>query len=159
MKFAVGVTADGTLAGVAVVGRPVARHQDDGRTAEVTRTCTDGTPNANSALYGATWRAARAARALGYRRLITYTEDSESRTSLRAAGFRNAGHLAPHQGWNAPGRRRQSQRKSVGRTRWEVSRARHDGPSGPHHTASAMTGHDTPDTTGWGGKHDQAHIP
>ncbi|WP_324613129.1 XF1762 family protein [Streptomyces sp. SBT349] len=92
MKFAVGVTADGTLAGVAVVGRPVARHQDDGRTAEVTRTCTDGTPNANSALYGATWRAARA---LGYRRLITYTEDSESGTSLRAAGFRRTGHRAP----------------------------------------------------------------
>lgn len=71
IKFAVGVAADGHLVGVAIVGRPVARHLDDGRTAEVTRTCTDGTTNANSALYGAAWRAARA---LGYRRLVTYTQ-------------------------------------------------------------------------------------
>jgi hypothetical protein len=56
MKFTLGVA---TLVGVAVVGRPIARHLDDGLTAEVTRTCTDGTPNANSALYGAAWRAAR----------------------------------------------------------------------------------------------------
>src|SRR5438105_3083563 len=56
-KFSVGVVDDdGTLHGVAIVGRPIARAFDDGTTAEVTRTCTDGTPNANSALYGAAWR-------------------------------------------------------------------------------------------------------
>ncbi|WP_325051155.1 XF1762 family protein [Micromonospora craniellae] len=37
---------------------------------EVTRVATDGTRNANSLLYAATWRAARAR---GYRRLVTYT--------------------------------------------------------------------------------------
>ena len=73
------------LAGVAIVGRPVARHYDDGRTLEVNRTCTDGTRNANSILYGAAWRAAKA---LGYRRLITYTQVGESGTSLRGAGWR-----------------------------------------------------------------------
>lgn len=52
-KFAVGVAADDQLVGVAVVGRPVARHFDDGATLEVTRSCTDGTKNANSMLYGA----------------------------------------------------------------------------------------------------------
>ncbi|WP_374100946.1 XF1762 family protein [Streptomyces phytophilus] len=71
MKFALGVAAGGHLVGAATIGRPLARHLDDGRTAEVTRTCTDGTTNANSALYGAAWRAARA---LGYLRLITYTQ-------------------------------------------------------------------------------------
>jgi hypothetical protein len=60
-KFCLGVRdQDGELRGVAMIGRPVARHYDDGYTAEVNRTCTDGTANANSALYGAAWRAARA---------------------------------------------------------------------------------------------------
>lgn len=70
--------------GVAIVGRPVARALQDGWTVEVTRVATDGCPNACSALYGAAWRAARA---LGYRRLVTYTLPSESGSSLRAAGF------------------------------------------------------------------------
>ncbi|WP_394814739.1 XF1762 family protein [Streptomyces millisiae] len=77
MKVALGVAADDILVGVAVVGRPLARHLDDGRTAEVTRTCTNGTPNANSKLYGAAWRAAKA---LGYRRLVTYTQHAVCRT-------------------------------------------------------------------------------
>jgi hypothetical protein len=59
MKFAVGVNAAGSLVGVATVGRPVARHLDNGATVEVTRTCTDGTANANSKLYAAAWRIAR----------------------------------------------------------------------------------------------------
>jgi hypothetical protein len=116
MKFAVGVAAGRVLVGVAVVGRPVARHLDDGKTLEVTRTCTDGTRNANSKLYGAAWRAARA---LGYQRLITYTEEGESGASLRAAGFRQTGHLAPHSGWDRPNRSRRPQDRAVTRTRWE----------------------------------------
>lgn len=89
-KFSLGV-ADGTvLRGVAVVGRPVARHLDNGQTLEVTRTATDGTPHVNSMLYGACWRAARE---LGYRRLVTYTQAGESGVSLRAAttGARRCG--------------------------------------------------------------------
>ncbi|MER6082978.1 XF1762 family protein [Streptomyces sp. NPDC001833] len=39
---------------------PAARHLDDGTTLEVTRTASDGTRNANSPLYGASWRAAKA---------------------------------------------------------------------------------------------------
>ncbi|MFG3545920.1 XF1762 family protein [Streptomyces sp. NPDC047725] len=68
----------GILRAVALVGRPVARHLNDGTTLEVTRTASDGTRNANSLLYGAAWRAAKA---LGYRRLITYTQAGESGTS------------------------------------------------------------------------------
>jgi hypothetical protein len=116
MKFALGVASDGLLVGVAVVGRPVARHLDDRLTLEVTRSCTDGTRNANSKLYGAAWRAARA---LGYQRLITYTEDSESGTSLRAAGFHPVKTLAPHSGWDRPSRRRKPQPRAATRVRWE----------------------------------------
>lgn len=76
------------VVGVAVVGRPVARMLQDGYTAEVTRLCTDGTPHVASKLYAACWRAARA---LGYRRLITYILDSEPGTSLVAAGWRLVG--------------------------------------------------------------------
>lgn len=84
-KFAVGVIdARGTLRGVAIAGRPVARHDDDGRTLEVTRVATDGCLNACSALYGA---ARRAARALGYERLLTYTLADEPGVSLRASGW------------------------------------------------------------------------
>lgn len=76
-------TEDGAplLVGAIIVGRPVARHLDDGHTLEVTRSVvSDDVPNGNSQLYGAAWRAAKA---LGYRRLITYTQEGESGASLR----------------------------------------------------------------------------
>ena len=66
--FAIGATNGNEVVGVAIVGKPVARMLNDGWTVEVTRLCTDGTRNACSLLYGACWRAARA---LGYRRLVT----------------------------------------------------------------------------------------
>ena len=82
-KFALGAGNDlGQLVGVAVCGRPAARHLDDGQTLEVLRVCTDGTRNANSFLYG---RARRVARRMGYERVLTYTLVSEGGASLRAA--------------------------------------------------------------------------
>lgn len=54
-KFSIGCEADGRLAGVAIVGRPVSRYLDDGKTLEVNRLCTDGTKNACSFLYAAGW--------------------------------------------------------------------------------------------------------
>lgn len=96
-KFSIGVIDDiGTLRGVAMVGRPIARAFDDGLTVEVNRTCTDGYPNANSALYGAAWRAARA---MGYRRMVTYTQADETGASLRAAGAIHVKDLPPRKGW------------------------------------------------------------
>lgn len=80
-----GVARDGELCGVAIAGRPVARRLDDGLTLEILRVCTDGTRNACSMLYGAIRRAAKA---LGYTRVITYTLPSEGGASLRAAGYR-----------------------------------------------------------------------
>jgi hypothetical protein len=96
-KFCLGVQDEaGELRGVAMVGRPVARAYDDGRTAEVNRTCTDGCPNANSALYGAAWRTAKG---MGYRRLITYTQEGESGASLRGAGWRIVGDRRARGSW------------------------------------------------------------
>jgi len=99
-KFSIGCITDGRLAAVAIVGRPVSRHLDDGFTLEVNRLCSDGTKNACSFLYAA---AARAAKELGYRKIITYTLDTENGASLRAAGWENAG-LAGGKEWT--GKRR-----------------------------------------------------
>lgn len=115
-KFSIGVeSADGVLVGVIMVGRPTARALDDGLTLEVTRSCTDGTPNANSMLYGAAWRAAKAC---GYRRLITYTQDGESGASLRGAGWKIEATLRPRRGWSTPSRPRENKNAGVGRIRW-----------------------------------------
>ncbi len=83
-KFSIGCECDGQLVGVVIAGRPVSRYLDDGRTLEVNRLCTTGEKNACSMLYGA---AARAAKAMGYHKIITYTLDSEPGASLRAAGW------------------------------------------------------------------------
>jgi hypothetical protein len=81
-KFGVAVENEaGELVGVAIAGRPVAGALDDGRTLEVTRCCTDGARNAPSKLYGAICRAAFA---LGYSKVVTYTLDEEPGTSLTA---------------------------------------------------------------------------
>jgi hypothetical protein len=97
-KFGVGLRADDRLVGVATAGRPVAKEiqKREPLTLEVNRTCTDGTRNANSMLYGAVWRAARA---MGYCRAITYTQADECGASLRAAGFRKVKELPPRKGW------------------------------------------------------------
>lgn len=87
-KFSIGCTDGKEIVGVAIVGRPVSRHLDDGWTLEVNRLCTDGTHNACSMLYAAAWRAARA---MGYKRLVTYILDSESGTSLKASGWKCVG--------------------------------------------------------------------
>lgn len=83
-KFSIGVSENGALVGVAICGRPVARRLDDGYTLEVNRLCTDGTPNACSILYAAAYRAARA---MGYNKVITYILDTENGSSLKAAGY------------------------------------------------------------------------
>ena len=101
-KFCLAVSESDKVRGVAIVGRPVARMSDDGWTLEVNRCCTDGTRNACSMLYGAAWRAAKA---LGYRRLITYTLQEEGGASMRASGWRCIG-LRGGGNWNVASRPR-----------------------------------------------------
>lgn len=81
-KFAVSCFEDERLCGVAICGRPISRHLDNGTTLEIYRNCTDGTKNAYTKLYGA---CIRIARNMGYKKVITYTLESENGASLRAA--------------------------------------------------------------------------
>lgn len=106
------------VVGVAVVGRPSARHLDDGRTVEVTRLCVlDGYPGACSKLYGACWRAARA---IGYRRLITYTLPEEGGASLRGSGWKLIGE-AGGGSWSRADRPRVDTHPTQVKLRWEAS--------------------------------------
>ncbi|OKI04953.1 hypothetical protein A6A06_09680 [Streptomyces sp. CB02923] len=113
------VTDEAVLVGVAIVGRPVARHLDTGHTLEVTRVATDGTRNACSLLYSACWDIAKG---MGYRRLITYTQQGETGTSLRAAGWRLVAARPAHPGWDRPSRPRCAQgTEHMPRYLWEAS--------------------------------------
>jgi hypothetical protein len=114
-KFSVGLFEGDTLVGVAMAGRPVARMLDDGLTLEVNRVCTDGTYNACSALYAACWRAAKA---MGYRKAITYTLPEEGGASLRASGWRCAGP-AGGGSWVREGRERADAHPLGQKVRWE----------------------------------------
>jgi hypothetical protein len=114
-KFSLGVAKDGEVVGIVIVGRPVARHLDDGWSLEVTRCCTDGTKNAASKLYAAAWRAARA---MGYKRLGTYTLDSESGISLRAAGWKEVASV-PGRSWSCKSRPRVDKHPLQDKIRWE----------------------------------------
>ena len=117
-KFCIAVALAGSVVGVAIVGRPIARMIDDGWTLEVNRTCTDGTKNANSALYGA---CRRAAFALGYRRLLTYTLPEEGGASLRAAGWKCLGEAGGGR-WSRESRPRINTHPTQAKLKWEALR-------------------------------------
>ena len=101
-KFGIAVNDGEKVVGVITVGRPVARYLDDGWTLEVNRCCTDGTKNACSKLYSA---ACRATKAMGYKRLITYTLKSESGASLKASGWKIL-YETPGKSWSVKSRPR-----------------------------------------------------
>ena len=115
--FAVACNDGIRVVGVAVVGRPNARMEQDGYTCEVTRLATDGSKNACSMLYRAAWRAARA---MGYRRLVTRILASEPGTSLKAAGFERKG---PSGGgsWSRPSRPRVDTHPTEQKVLWEMA--------------------------------------
>lgn len=118
--FAAAVSDGEKIVGVVVVGRPVARMSTDGWTCEVTRLCTDGTANACSMLYRAAWRAAKA---LGYKRLVTYTLPEEGGASLRGAGFTEIGR-AGGGSWSNTKRPRVDKHPLQEKIRWELKEAR-----------------------------------
>lgn len=116
-KFCVAAEDEGKIVGVAIVGRPVARMLDDGWTLEVNRVCTDGTRNANSFLYGAVRRAAWA---LGYKKIITYTLPTESGASLRAANWKLIGEAGGGT-WNRKSRARVDTHPLQTKLKWEAT--------------------------------------
>jgi hypothetical protein len=121
-KFSIACANETGIVGVAVVGRPIARMLDDGWTLEVTRLATDGTPHACSCLYAACWRAARA---MGYRKVITYILDTEPGTSLKGSGWKLVGATdvarSDKGSWNRPGRPRVDKAPLQRKLRWEMS--------------------------------------
>jgi hypothetical protein len=117
-KFSLGAVQNDKVVGVAIVGRPVSRHRDDGATLEVARLCTDGTRNACSFLYGA---AARAAFALGFGRIGTYILADEGGASLRAAGWRLLGERGGGN-WNVASRPRVDTNLQQTKLLFEVTR-------------------------------------
>lgn len=109
------VDDDGLVRGVCVVGRPIARLAGSPRdVAEVTRLATDGTYNACSILYAA---AARAARAMGFRRIQTYTLPSEGGASLRASGWVEE-RTSNGDDWQRTDRPGRADQTPLPRTRW-----------------------------------------
>lgn len=114
------VSNGGLLIGVAMVGRPVARAINHKQVVEVNRLCVhpdlDGALvwNAASQMYGA---AAREAKRRGFKKIITYTLESESGVSLKAAGWiaeaKTKGGM-----WNTPSRERQDKGPTCRKIRW-----------------------------------------
>jgi hypothetical protein len=123
-KWAIAACDKGRVVhGVGQCGRPVARAYDDGLTCEVNRTCTDGSQNVNSCVYGACWRIARE---MGYHTSITYTQEGESGVSLKACGYRFVKEIEPRPGWAASSVKLRALRDpvgtgDVGRTLWAIS--------------------------------------
>ena len=115
--FAVAVARDDEVVGVAIVGRTVSRSLDDGWTVEATRVAVlENQPNACSKLYAQAWKAARA---LGYRRMVTYIPDTEPGTSLRAPGWKVIGEVKGRH-WHTPSRPRIDREPLQDKFRWET---------------------------------------
>ena len=112
-KFCIGLFDGEKLVGVSVCGRPVSRYLDDGLTCEINRLCTDGAKNACSMLYGASCRVAKA---MGYKKVITYILESENGASLKASNFVCEG-VAGGKHWTGKRNRGQSIPDEM-KTRW-----------------------------------------
>lgn len=105
------------------VGNPISATFMDGFTAEVLRACVhlDAPRNGNSFLYGACWRVWRA---MGGRRLVTYTLQDESGASLRGAGWRCVGEVKPTgDGWRKNDHLSREWQPVMGQLkfRWEIA--------------------------------------
>lgn len=119
-RFSLGAATTEGIVAVVIVGRPVARGNDDGWTVEITRLCIAAhlarSANAASWLLG---RVRRAAAALGYTRIVTYTLASESGVSLRAAGYRVL-HTVAGRSWDTPSRPRVDKTPLQDKIAWEA---------------------------------------
>ena len=97
---------DGEILGVVIVGRPIARHNDDGITGEITRLCAkSGAPKGTCSMLYA--RARRVWQLMGGEKMLTTTLASESGASLRGAGYKIVGIRKAHAGWSRLSRKRE----------------------------------------------------
>lgn len=103
-KFRVACEENGEIVGVIQVGRPLSRMLADGFTLEVLRCCTNGRPNVASFLYS---RAARIAKEMGYKKIITYILEEEHGSSLKASGWECEATGCGGGSWSRPSRPRE----------------------------------------------------
>lgn len=115
-KFSIGISDGNRIRGVCIVGRPVSRVLDNGMVLEVNRCCTDGVKNGCSMLYGAAWRAAKA---MGYKKLITYTLEEEGGASLRASNWKLIGEAGGGK-WSRKDRPRVDTHPLQAKLKWEA---------------------------------------
>ena len=113
-KYRIGAAIGDRLVGIVQVGNPTARMLCDGKTLEVIRCCSDGTPHVCSFLYGA---AARVAKELGYSKIITYILETEPGTSLKAAGWHKEADVRG-KSWDTPSRPRETTAPTCDKERW-----------------------------------------
>ena len=104
-RFSICAVVGSEVCGVAIIGRAVSRHYDPLSVLEVTRLCTNGTPNACSALYSA---AARVGKNLGFARIQTYILETETGGSLIASGWTCEGEAGGGQWKHSDGKPRRT---------------------------------------------------
>lgn len=103
---------------VGCLERPKARvTASSTKTVEITRVASDG--SAKNAASKCIAHISRAALALGYTRLISFTLLGEAGTSYRAAGWRVTGLTPPRKGWSSSGRPRARAQQKGAKVRWE----------------------------------------
>jgi hypothetical protein len=104
-KFAIGLDHEGSLVGVAIVGRPIARLLQVEGAAELLRLCTspDAPKGSGSKLYA---RAKRIWQLMGGTKLLTYTLARESGSSMLGAGLGGKSMTAEIGQWSVPSRPR-----------------------------------------------------
>lgn len=100
-KFSIGLEKDGQLIGVAIAGRPVARLLDNGKTIEITRVCVK--PQQKNACSKLLARMKQLCQLMGYQKIITYTLQKESQSSLKAIRARIVANVKPSK-WDSPSR-------------------------------------------------------
>ena len=122
-RYGAGIANGRELIGVVMVGRPVARMLDSTSVVEVNRLCIN--PDLaeglqwNACSLGYAW-AAREAKRRGFTKIITYTLETESGTSLKAAGW-HVEHRSAGGVWNRPSRERAPSGPTCAKLRWSPS--------------------------------------
>lgn len=96
------------MIGVGIGGRPRSRHLDNGVTFEVYRVCTVGHKNATSFIYS---RMKKIAQQMGYLKIITYTLQEESGSSLKAIGAEIEKRVEHTKQWNDHGKIKRNHQK------------------------------------------------
>ena len=96
-KFSIGLEQDGKIIGVGIAGIPIARLLNDRKTLELRRVCViPGHANGCSKLMA---RMKQIGQLMGYEKIITYTLQKESVSSLRAVNARQVAKVVGGQ-WN-----------------------------------------------------------